>query len=73
MTIKVIKGSIIADHLVDNTIEEYDPLSFDFLDKHVLTIEKVEGNDLWMMYFDGDENVYGNRARVVQISLDDRK
>ena len=73
MTIKVIKGSIIADHLVDNTIKEYDPLSFDFLDKHVLTIEKVEGNDLWMMYFDGDVNVYGNRARVVKISLDDRK
>jgi hypothetical protein len=40
MTRKVVKGSIIADQLTDNAIKEYEPLSFDFLDEYVLTIEK---------------------------------
>ena len=37
---KAVKGSIIADHLANNAIEEYEPLSFDFPNKDVLIIEK---------------------------------
>jgi hypothetical protein len=48
MTRKAIKGSVIANHLADNAIEEYEPLSFDFPDKDVLVIENEEGNDWWM-------------------------
>jgi hypothetical protein len=40
---KVIKGSVIIDHLADNAIEEYEPLSFDFPNEDVLTIEKEKG------------------------------
>jgi len=56
MTMKVIKGSVIIDHLADNAIEEYEPLSFDFPNEDVLTIEKEKGMisgwytliELWM-------------------------
>jgi hypothetical protein len=43
MTIKAIKESVIVDHLADNAIEEYEPLSFDFPSEDVLTIEKEKG------------------------------
>jgi len=36
MTRKVVKGSVIADHLADNAIEDYEPLNFDFPDEDVL-------------------------------------
>jgi hypothetical protein len=35
-----VKGIVIADHLIDNTIEDYEPLNFDFLDEDVLVVEK---------------------------------
>jgi hypothetical protein len=54
-------------------IKEYEPLSFNFLDKDVLTIEKEKGNNWWTMYFDGAVNVYGNGARVVIIFVDVRQ
>ncbi|XP_061947896.1 uncharacterized protein LOC133671224 [Populus nigra] len=57
-TRKSMKGSAIADHLADNTIEDYEPLNFDFPDEDVLVIER----DWWTMYFDGAVNVYGNGA-----------
>jgi hypothetical protein len=40
---KTIKESVIIDHLADNTIKEYEPLSFDFPNEDVLTIEKKKG------------------------------
>lgn len=30
MTYKAVKGSIIADHLMDNTIDDFKSLKFDF-------------------------------------------
>jgi hypothetical protein len=38
-TIKSVKGSVIADHLADYAIEEYEPLNFDFPDEDVLAVE----------------------------------
>jgi hypothetical protein len=35
---KVMKGSAIVDHLVDNAIDDYEPLDFDFPDKDILLI-----------------------------------
>jgi len=37
---KATKESVIVDHLADNAIEEYEPLSFDFPNEDVLIIEK---------------------------------
>jgi len=42
MTRKAVKGSVIADHLVDNAVEDYEPLGFDFPDEDILSIEKEE-------------------------------
>jgi hypothetical protein len=36
---KVVKGSVIADYLADNVMEDYEPLNLDLSNKHVLVIE----------------------------------
>jgi hypothetical protein len=40
MTRKVVKESKIANHLVDNAIEDYEPLDFDFPNENVLLVEE---------------------------------
>jgi hypothetical protein len=40
MTRKVVKGSAINGHLVDNVIEDYEPLNFDFSYEDVLVVKK---------------------------------
>jgi len=68
-TRKSVKGSVIAYHLADNAIKDYEPLKFDFLDEDVLIVEEdKEKNDWWIMYFDGAVNVSGNGAGAVIIS-----
>ncbi|XP_073264252.1 uncharacterized protein [Populus alba] len=67
MTRKVVKGSVIADHLADHAMEDYESLNFDFPDEDVLAIEE-EKSDWWVMYFDGAVNVCGNGAGAVIIS-----
>jgi len=54
-----MKWSVIADHLADNAIEDYEPLNFDFLDEDVLVVEKKRAKR-WTMFFDETINVYGN-------------
>jgi len=36
---KVVKGSVIIDHLADKAIKDYEPLDFDFPDENVFLIE----------------------------------
>ena len=46
MTKKAVKGSIIADHLVDNVVEDYELLYFDLPDEDVLAAkDDGEKND----------------------------
>jgi hypothetical protein len=45
ITRKVVKGSVIIDHLADNVIEDYEPLNFDFSYEDVLVVEKEEELD----------------------------
>lgn len=59
--------------MTENTIEEYEPLSFNFSNEDVLIIEKEKWNDWCMMYFDGVVNVWGNGAGVVIISPNDKQ
>ena len=74
MTRKAVKGSAIADHLADNTIEDYEPLDFDFPDKNVLLVEEEEKKiDWWTMYFDEAVNIYGNGAGTITISFDKKQ
>jgi hypothetical protein len=67
MTRKTVKGSVIIDYLADNTIDDYEPLNFDFLDEDVLVVKKKEP-DWWTTYFDEAVNVYGNETGVMMIS-----
>ncbi|XP_058008530.1 uncharacterized protein LOC131182977 [Hevea brasiliensis] len=72
MTRKAIKGSVIADLLAENLIEEYEALDFEFLDEYVNTVEEEIGeqSDVWQMYFDGAINVSGNGIGSVLVSPD---
>ena len=71
MTRKAVKGSIIADHLADHAMEDYESLDFEFPDEDVLAIEEEKLN-WWTMYFDGAVNICGNGAGAV-ISSPDKK
>lgn len=66
---KTIKESMIADHLANHDIEDYEPLNFYFSNKDVLTTKNnSEMNDGWTIYFDGAVNVLEDRARVMIVS-----
>lgn len=47
MMIKVVKESAIADHLINNDINEYRPLNFDFPDENVIIVGKKSRK--WMV------------------------
>ena len=70
---KAIKESAIADFLAKRANEEYEPMSFEFLDENimaVLQIKKEESpeKDGWKMYFNGVSNALGHGVGVVLIS-----
>ena len=67
-----MKGSVIADHLADHAMEDYESLNFDFPDEDVLAIEE-EKSDWWIMYFDGAVNICGNGVSAVIISPDKKQ
>jgi len=68
VTRKAMKGSDIANHLINNVIEDCEPLNFDFLDEDVLIAKKRKELNWWIIYFDGAVNIHGNGAKVVIIS-----
>lgn len=72
-TRKVVKRSVIANHLADNAIEDYEPLIFDFPDEDVMIIKGGGELDWWTMYFNIIVNVYANRAGAMIISLDKKQ
>jgi hypothetical protein len=47
-----MKGSVIANHLADHAMEDYEPLKFDFPNEDVLSVEEGK-SDWWIMYFNG--------------------
>lgn len=47
MMIKVVKESAIADHLINNDINEYRPLNFDFPYENVIIVGKKSRK--WMV------------------------
>jgi ribonuclease HI len=74
MTRKAAKGSVIADHLADHAMENYEPLNFDLPDEDVIVIENGGGeSDTWTLYFDGAVNVSGNGAGAVVISPENKQ
>ncbi|XP_021658430.2 uncharacterized protein LOC110648488 [Hevea brasiliensis] len=72
ITRKALKGSIIADLLAENPIEEYEALDFEFSDEYVNIVEEEmrEQSDVWQMYFDGAVNLSGSGIGSVLVSPD---
>ena len=76
-TQKAIKGSVLADHLAHQAIEDYQSMRFDFPDEDIMTLDNIEGNgpydgpengSRWTLYFDGASNALGNGIGAVLIS-----
>lgn len=67
MTQKAVKGQIIADFLVGNSINEELAEEIEFLDE---TIMHVEIEEEWKMYFDGVSPKNGNKIVILLISPD---
>jgi hypothetical protein len=42
MTGKLLKGSVIPDHLANNAIDDYEPLQFKFPNKDIIIIKNKE-------------------------------
>ena len=40
ITRKSIKKSVIADHLEDNVVDDYESISFEFLDEDIMIVEE---------------------------------
>src|ERR1051325_6649266 len=68
-TQKVIKGSVVADHLTHQAVDDYQSMQFEFPDEDVLLVtdceepgpdEGPEQGSRWTMVFDGALNALGN-------------
>ena len=62
---KAIKGSIVSDFCVENSVEGEDGRE-DFPDEDIFDIELRVGK----MYFNGSVNQYGNGIKVLLINLE---
>ncbi|GAU16666.1 hypothetical protein TSUD_326160 [Trifolium subterraneum] len=78
-TQKAIKGSILADHLAHQPVEDYQPIKFDFPDEEIMYLKMKdcdepvfgEGPDpesKWGLIFDGAVNVYGSGIGAIIVT-----
>ena len=78
-TQKAIKGSILADHLAHQPIDDYQSIKFDFPDEDVMYLKAKdceeplpeEGPDpesRWGLIFDGAVNSYGNGIGAIIVT-----
>ena len=76
-TQKAIKGSVLADHLAHQVVDDYQSMNFEFLNENIMQVTDYEepgpyeGPELgswWTVIFYGDSNALGNRIGVVIIS-----
>ncbi|XP_058005361.1 uncharacterized protein LOC131181339 [Hevea brasiliensis] len=69
---KAVKGSVIADLLAENPINDYEALDFEFPDEYINAVgNDVEGPDVvWEMYFDGAVNLSSNGIGAMLVALD---
>ncbi|XP_021673605.1 uncharacterized protein LOC110659851 [Hevea brasiliensis] len=70
MTRKVVKGSVIADLLAENSIDDYEMPDLELPDEHINTLsdETEWHNDVWKMYFNGAVNLSSNGIGAVLVS-----
>ncbi|XP_050896881.1 uncharacterized protein LOC127103684 [Lathyrus oleraceus] len=74
VTQKAIKGSVLAEYLAHQPVEDYQPLKFDFLDEDIMVIkdceipgpdEGPEPGSRWKLAFDGSSNYSGHGVGAV--------
>ncbi|XP_050893381.1 uncharacterized protein LOC127100132 [Lathyrus oleraceus] len=62
---KAIKGSVLADHLAHQPLEDYQPLKFEFPDEDIMVVKDTETSELeeehetierWTLMFNGASN-----------------
>ena len=69
MTRKAIKGSVIIDHLVDQTVDDYEPLNFDLLNKNmpITSQEKKQYPILIRLQFKFTNNTTEYKAYIIYL------
>ncbi|GAU51332.1 hypothetical protein TSUD_412790 [Trifolium subterraneum] len=78
-TQKAIKGSVLADHLAHQPVDNYQPIKFDFPDEEIMYLKMKdcdepvfgEGPDpesLWGLFFDGAVNLYGSGIGAIIVT-----
>ncbi|XP_058749769.1 uncharacterized protein LOC131622745 [Vicia villosa] len=79
VTQKAIKGSVLAEHLTHQPLEEYQSMKLDFPDEYVMLVrdyeipspkEGPEPGAIWTLTFDGASNVLGHGIGAVLTSPD---
>ena len=74
---KAIKGSVLADHLAHQAVEDYQSMKFEFPDEDIMTLSNIEEirpydgpeqGSQWTLFFDGASNALGNGIDAVLIS-----
>ena len=77
-TQKAIKGSVLADHLAHQVVDDYQSMNFEFAHENIMLVtdceepgpdEGPEKGSWWTMVFYGASNALGNGIGVVIISL----
>ena len=78
-TQKAIKGSVLADHLAHQAVEDYQSIKFEFPDEDIRMVNNCEEfrpydgpeqGSRWTLVFDGASNALGNEIRDLLISLE---
>ncbi|RDX84795.1 Retrovirus-related Pol polyprotein from transposon opus, partial [Mucuna pruriens] len=70
---KAIKGRALAEQLAHHPLNEYHPLSYEFSDEQIMSMEDVGleiDSDEWKLWFDGASNMLGNGIGAVLASLE---
>ena len=75
-TQKTIKGSVLADHLAHQAVDDYQSMKFEFPNKDIMMIDNceelrpydgTEQGSRWTLVFDGASNALGNGIGAVII------
>jgi hypothetical protein len=76
---KAIKGSILAEHLACQPLDDYQPIKFDFPDEEIMYLkakdceeplinEGPDPNSKWGLVFDGAVNAYGKGIGAIIVT-----
>ncbi|RDX73681.1 hypothetical protein CR513_46670, partial [Mucuna pruriens] len=68
---KAIKGSALVEQLAHHPLDDSQPLLYEFLDEHIMSIEEAGSaseSDGWKLWFDRVSNLLGNEIGAILAS-----